>query len=181
MRLRLVPSENSRSGKILKIHSMRKIENSRSARRASTRKGSSSQGGERCPGKQTRRRIYRTIRAVLGVRPVRVWLYSAFLGTFFAFIGIGNILVCLAPFVFLVGLVFAWWLVVELCKIAPRLFALWTPVQPADDTDADGWKNPSCTACLFSALNEGGECLGKKKYGAVAPCEYFTPFNGGKK
>lgn len=123
-----------------------------------------------------RRRIGKTLRAVFGLRSVRIWLYLAFLGTLFAFIGIGSIFVCLAPFAFLVGLVFALWLVGDFCKITPRLFALWTPAVPTEEEeDAASWKNPTCEGCLFRTLNEGGECFGQKKHGEQSPCEYFTP------
>jgi hypothetical protein len=122
-----------------------------------------------------RRRIGKTLRAVLGLRSVRIWLYLAFLGTLFAFIGVGNIFVCLSPFAFLVGLVFALWLVGDFCKITPRLFALWAPAAPTEVKNAAGWNNPTCEGCLFRTLSEGGECFGQKKHGVQTPCEYFTP------
>lgn len=157
---------------------MGKFENSRRGRAlgGATTQGKGRQHREGSTRKTARRRrIWKTIRAVLGLRSVRIWLYLAFLGTLFAFIGDGSIFVCLAPFAFLVGLVFALWLVGDFCKVTPRLLSLWTPAAPIEDADADSWKNPSCEGCLFRTLNEGGECFGQKKHGEQTPCEYFTP------
>lgn len=155
---------------------MGKIENSRRALGDSTTQEGRRQHQEGSTRKAARcRRLGKTLRAVLGLRSIRIWLYLAFLGTLFAFIGVGNIFVCLAPFAFLVGLVFALWLVGDFCKVTPRLLALWTPVAPTEGANADSWKNPTCEGCLFRTLNEGGECFGQKKHGEQTPCEYFTP------
>ena len=156
--------ENSRRGRVLGGSSTQDT-----AGNGVHPEGSSTQKAAR------RRRIGKTLRAVFGLRSVRIWFYLAFLGTLFAFIGIGSIFVCLAPFAFLVGLVFALWLVGDFCKITPRLFALWAPAAPTEEADASSWKNPTCEGCLFRTLNEGGECFGQKKHGEQSPCEYFTP------
>jgi hypothetical protein len=160
---------------------MGKFENSRRALRDSaTQNTTRREGGQHLKGGSTqkaarRRRMGKTLRAVLGLRSVRIWLYLAFLGTLFAFIGVGNIFVCLSPFAFLVGLVFALWLVGDFCKITPRLFALWVPAAPTEEENVAGWNIPTCEGCLFRTLNEGGKCFGQKKHGVQAPCEYFTP------
>lgn len=138
-------------------------------------KTKNSLGGSASPrtSRGKKRGFFAVLSVLLSLRSVRIWLYLAFLGILFAFIGVGSIFVCLLPFLFLIGLIFGLWLMADILKVAPKLWAVADREQPTPK----GWDSPSCDTCLFDQLTnaEGGECFGCKKYGTRSPCEYFTP------